>query len=461
MNVNVKDFGAVANDEMQTEAIQAAIDSCFLAGGGEVVVPEGEYKIGSIRLRSNIKLHLLEGAVLKGSRNPEDYFPHLNDKIEPLCADEITDAPYVHLGGIRGEIEYDPYDERYNFRRKPASRWNNAVIRAINAENVAIIGEKGSRIDGDNCYDEIGEEYYRGPHAITFFKTKNINLEGYTVENSANWAHNMLFCDNIKMNNVTVLAGHDGADFFDCRNVTVENCEFFTGDDCLAGFGNVNFFIDRCLFNSACSAMRFGGTNVTVQNCRAIAPAKYLFRGSLSKEEKISGRLAENGMVGRHRYNSLSFFTYYADYSMPIDAIPGNIIIKDCMVENCDRFLHYNFSGNETWQRYRPLRDITFENIEAKGIAMPLTLYGREDEKAVLTLRNINAAMREGCEDIPFIKACNFKKIRLQDVKIDGLKDTLILSRSEGEIELENVDVDFDLDSAVKYTDEEFVIKTI
>lgn len=34
--VNIKDFGACANESLQTRAIQDAIDTVFLAGGGEV-----------------------------------------------------------------------------------------------------------------------------------------------------------------------------------------------------------------------------------------------------------------------------------------------------------------------------------------------------------------------------------------------------------------------------------------
>ena len=168
-----------------------------------------------------------------------------------------------------------------------------------------------------------------------------------------------MFCDNIEVNNITVLAGHDGFDAAVCNNLRITDSAFYTGDDCIAGFGNVNVFVSHCFMNSACSAMRFGGTNVLVENCRMFGPCKYFFRGSLSDDEKRSGcMLAQNG-----RKNMLSAFTYYADYSLPIAKQPGNIIIKNCKVENADKLLHYNYSGTETWQKNRPLADITFENI--------------------------------------------------------------------------------------------------
>ena len=67
MNVfNIKDFGARTCDALQTLPIQSAIDACFLAGGGRVVVPCGVYITGSFRLRSNVELYLETGAIIRG-----------------------------------------------------------------------------------------------------------------------------------------------------------------------------------------------------------------------------------------------------------------------------------------------------------------------------------------------------------------------------------------------------------
>ena len=129
ITVNIKDFGATDDGTLQTRAIQNAIDHVFLSGGGEVQIPEGTFVTGSIRLRSQITLHLLSGAVLKGSIDPDDYFScYTEDTVEPLSKERITDAPYVGLWQIHGETRYDANDQRYNFRRLPGSRWNNALI---------------------------------------------------------------------------------------------------------------------------------------------------------------------------------------------------------------------------------------------------------------------------------------------------------------------------------------------
>lgn len=110
LSVSIVDFGAKDDGNLQTSAIQAAIDHCFLNGGGEVVIPEGEYLTGGIRLRSNTTLHLMKDAILKGVRDPEEYFGYLNDNVEPLKKEQITDAGYVGLWTIHGETEYDETD---------------------------------------------------------------------------------------------------------------------------------------------------------------------------------------------------------------------------------------------------------------------------------------------------------------------------------------------------------------
>ena len=459
--VNIQDFGAVKNsDKLQTLNIQQAIDYCFKNGGGEVVIPEGVYTCGDIRIRSGITLHLLKNAVLKGSLNPQDYFNYLNDEVEPLKPEQITDAPYVHLATIKGETKYEEDKSEYRFKRIAGSRWNNALIRAIDATDICVIGDEGSVIDGVNCYDKDGEEKFRGPHGMTFFNCHNIELKGYTIQNTGNWAHNLLYCTNISVDKITTLAGHDGFDASVCTNLVITNSAFYTGDDCIAGFGNVNTNVSNCVLNSSCSAMRFGGSNVLVEKCHIYGPGKYCFRGSLSDIEK---QTSAPSVSEGNRTNMLSAFTYYADYSLPINVSPGNIIITDCEIDMANRFLHYNYSGNETWQKNKPLESIYFRNIKATDICMPLTAYGSKDVPVTVELQNVEIAIQEGFETIDFMHAANYKKIVLDNVKLENFKGkSLIKTWSEtGKIEINDLDCNIDKDNYVTTTEDEFICKAI
>ena len=128
---SITDFGAMPNGEIQTQNIQNAIDHAYSQGGGTVIVPKGVFLTGGVYLRSNVRLHLLKGAELFGSRDIKDY----------MTMNEPLDTKLVNLKLNQWE-----------------SRWNNCIIKAVNAENIAVIGEEGSKIDGQNCYDSLGEE---------------------------------------------------------------------------------------------------------------------------------------------------------------------------------------------------------------------------------------------------------------------------------------------------------------
>src|SRR5436305_1213643 len=74
LTLNVRDFGATGDGATKdTAAIQQALDRCSVLGGGEVLVPAGNYLTGAIALRSNTLLRLEEGASLMGSPDITDY----------------------------------------------------------------------------------------------------------------------------------------------------------------------------------------------------------------------------------------------------------------------------------------------------------------------------------------------------------------------------------------------------
>lgn len=446
-NVKVTDY--LIENLIGTQAFQNAVDDCFLNGGGTVEVPAGEYHIGGIRLRSHVRLLLRTGACIYGSRNPQDYFCLLSDKLEPID-DTLRNPP---------EWKRSHTAEEYAWYRNPVSRWNNGLFRAYRAKDIAVIGEEGSLIDGKDCFDEIGEEYYRGPHCFSIHECSNIKIEGLTIQNSSNWAFAIFNSQDIDMRKVKVMAGHDGIHATSCDRINVADCEFYTGDDCVAGIDNIDFTVTDCVMNTACSAFRIGGTHTHVSRCRMYGPAKYLFRGSLSIGEKRSGTAVPTNE--NHRYNMLSIFTYYADFSKKIRMQPGDITFTDCTVENVDRFIHYNFSGNETWQRNKPLTDMHFKQIKAKGIKMPLTVYGDPELPVICTIEDCEFEFSEAGN--PFMHLCNYADLELHNVKVKGIRDSALIKRwsKEGTIRMDDVICEPDCEEMIVDTTEPFICNPI
>lgn len=411
---NVADFGAREADTLQTEAIQRAIDACFTAGGGEVRVPEGVYYTGGIRLRSRVTLHLMSGAVLKGSRNPDDYEGWRADTLDP-----IPPATAATNGLPRSSV--------------PQSRWCNGLIRAYGAHDIAIIGEPHSVIDGQNCFDPTGEEKYRGPHAISMWYCTNVVLRGYTVCDSANWAHAIFNSSNIAARALKVMGGHDGFDVRTCDDVRVESCVFQTGDDGIAGFDNIGVVVRDCVLDSACSAFRFGGTDVLIENCRGTGPAPYGFRGGLPMETR---RQSLNDGA-RTRHNLKNAFLYYCDFRAVIRRPPGNILMRNCTFTNPDRVFSLDFDGKHRWCCNRSLNSITFENCTFDGVAGPLNIHGDANEPLTLTMRNCTVTARPGAGNQAAVSARNFRAIRLENTVWKGFARPRVVAHTPGEVSVQ------------------------
>ena len=201
-----------------------------------------------------------------------------------------------------------------------------------------------------------------------------------------------------------------------CDGLTIRKCVMKTGDDCVAGFDNSNVLVEDCYLNTACSGFRFAGTDVKIRRCTLKGPAEFGFRGSLSKEDKAAG--APSGKAKLN--NMLSFFTYYSDSTHPVRRNAGKIEIVDCTSDDTDRLLHYNY-GNEKWQRGKPMTDISFRNVRATRVKMPIALWGDRDVPVMIALRDCEIGFSTPQKE--FIRGAYVSAIDLENVKVSGVGD--------------------------------------
>lgn len=413
---NIRDYGAKTADALQTDAIQKAIDDCFLAGGGRVVIPCGVFLTGGLRIRSGVELYLESGAILKGSREAKDYFGFRNDKIEPVVV-----------------LEEVPSSDPWRRSKVPTSRWNNALIRALDAHDFAIIGEKGSYIDGCNAYDREGEHEYRGVHGINIRNSKNIRLEGYTFLNCGNWCHAIFESQNITIRNVTIHGGEDGVDLRTCDDVLVEDCDINTPDDAVAGYDNHNVIVRNCKLNSTFMSLRIGGNNYLVENCisneRNFGP-----RGLLPYEDRIFG-VQENPNA---RHEQLAAFAYYCDFRAILRKPPENMVIRNCRFEQVREPIRLEFTGLNRWCVQRALKEITFENCYMGDLYQTGMLWGDAEDKVICRFKNVTFACREGAGDVPLLAVGNVEKLLFEDCTFEGYTKPSILIGTD---DVENIEV--------------------
>ena len=414
---NIRDYGARICDTLQTEIIQKAIDDCFLAGGGRVVIPCGVYVTGGIRIRSGVELYLETGAILKGSRRAEDYFGYRDDKIEPVTLEEVDDDDTSPRGA----------------KAVSTSRWCNGLIRALDAHDFAVIGEKGSYIDGCNSYDPEGEHNYRGAHGFSIWRCKNIRLEGYTFINSGNWCHAIFQSQNITIRNVGIHGGEDGIDIRTCDDVLVEDCDINSPDDAVAGFDNHNVIIRNCKLNSSFMSLRIGGNNFLVENCVS-NERNFGGRGRLSYEEKLMG-IQDNAAA---RHEQLAVFAYYCDFRAKIRKTPENIVIRNCRFEQVKEPIRLEFTGLNRWCRQRALKEVTFENCYMGQLCQTGMLWGDADDKVICRFKNVTFVCQEGAGDVPILAVGNVEKLLFEDCKFEGYTKPSILVGTD---DMENIEV--------------------
>ena len=246
---------------LDTAAIQSAIDACRDAGGGQVFFPAGQYLSGTIHLRSGVVLHLDAGARLIGTTNLAHY-------AQPTPPDFMPEAKW--------------------------GKWHRGLIVGENIEDVAITGP--GTIDGNKVFDPTGEERMRGPHTIIFVNCRRFTLRDVTVLDAANYGVFFEASDDVEIRNVKFIGGWDGVHWRGaperwCQNVNIIGCQFFTGDDAIAGRYWNNTVIKDCLINSSCNGIRLIGpaTHLTIAN--------NLFRGPGEQPHRTSGEQRRTNML--------------------------------------------------------------------------------------------------------------------------------------------------------------------
>jgi len=364
-------FGAKPDDNgLQNGPVQAALDACRDAGGGTVVIPAGNFLISGVRIWDNTTLKLLTGAVLTGSGNCGDY--------------PVYDIP----DGVTLRTDQEMFANHAFNKARPEYR--RAMISAYGARNISIIGEPCSVIDGADCYDSNGEESFRGPHGIFLSNCKDITLRGYTIQNSGNFMHQLDKCENTEMSCVTALAGHDGIHLHCCTGMTIRDCVFKTGDDCIAGADVNGLTVSGCGLNTSCNVFRIGGVNIRIENCRIWGPGYYPHRLTVVKgRDNVLPR-------GEGRHNTLYFFEYFSSSIHPADCPTRGWAVENCSIEGIDRFLHYESGTEGSLHAGAPLTGMELRDLTIKDLAGASVLSPNRENPLEIKISGVSVSYRDG-----------------------------------------------------------------
>lgn len=222
-----------------TPAIQSAIDSCAAAGGGRVVLLEGRrYSASSIVLKSNVELHLQDGAELIANTGFQRF-------IKP------------------SELEYDP--PRPNAAHKPPIVW----LYAFGQSNISITG-RGTLVGNADSVTGPVNRYISThiglprPTLIYLEGCRNVTISDVSIRKAPFWTLHPAGCEDVVISRVRIqndlnCANSDGIDPDHCRNVLIEDCDIQCADDCIV--------LKNTLGNTEYGSCE----NITVRGCRLVS----------------------------------------------------------------------------------------------------------------------------------------------------------------------------------------------
>ena len=370
---NVRDFGAAGDGvQIDSPAVNEAIDAAFTDGGGVVYFPDGVYSCYSIRLKDDITLRLAAGAVIKAAAP---------------TAEQGYDLPEPN--------EWDAYQDFGH------SHWKNSLIWGMDLENITIEGR--GLIDGTGVLSRgvpRKGSFAEANKAIALKNCRNVKIKDIRMLQCGHFAMLLTGVDWLEIDGVLVDTNRDALDIDCCANVKITDCVVNTlNDDAIVlkssyGLGwakpTENVLIKNCLvsgydpgtvmdgtFGTSITAapdrdgptgrIKFGTEsnggfkNIVIRNCEFKRCRGLAF-------ETVDGGLIENisvkGIVMDDIWNS-PIYIRVGDRMRGPEGLPAsaarNIEISDVRVTNCDSRYALLIVG---------LPDSPVENVSLKNISI-------------------------------------------------------------------------------------------
>jgi polygalacturonase len=283
-----------------TAALERAIKDCNLTAG-RVLVPAGRFRTGAVRLRSNVELHLAEGATLEFDPDPAAY-PMVRTRWQGIeCYSHSPliyayDEVNVAVTGP-GTLDGGAGPGTWWAATRPKADWQR-LLRLV-AEGVPV-------------EDRV---FRFRPSFVQPYRCRGVRIEDVLIVNAPMWVVHPVLSSDVMIRDVTVDShgpNNDGCNPDSCRDVLITGCFFETGDDCIAiksgrdadgrrvGVPCENVVIEHCTFGAGHggvtigSEMSGGVRNVVARNLRMLGAGTGLDHALRIKTNSHRGGVVEN-----------------------------------------------------------------------------------------------------------------------------------------------------------------------
>ncbi len=428
---------------MVTGAIQSTIDDLNIQGGGTAIVPKGKWLTGRISLKSNVNLHLEEGAELYFSGEIADYLPAVftrNEGIEVMSLGACIYANGQNNIAITGKGRLIGPSREGSLRKR-------IMTTQVIEEFVDLTKPVSERI-----YEGQKGSPILPPMFISPINCENVLIEGVSLTNTAFWNIVPVYCDGVIIRGITVnsvgIPRGDGIDIESSRNVLIEYCTLSSGDDCFtikAGRGadgvrvnkpSENIVIRYCLASEGHGGITVGSEtagmirNVQVHDCVFNETGS----GIRFKTRRPRGGGGENFYYERIRmilkgtafnWDMLGSAQHVGDLANRLPAkevnrltpVFRNIVARNIIVERSSQFVKI------TGIPESPLSNVLIEN----AIISSDKLFSAADVDD-LTVKNAKIVSKDSN-----IKVLGAKKVTFENVQFVVPGDSLILSAKADE----------------------------
>lgn len=303
-NYDIRNFGALQGDkESTTAAIEKAIDLATKSGGN-IIIPPGEWLTKAIHLKSNVNLHVSEGATLLFSGDPKDYLPAVHSSWEGLeCynyspliyAYEATNVAVTGKGTVKADLTVW---EKWFTRPKPHME---------SIKNLYNWAQEGVPVEQRLMVNDTSN---LRPQFIQFNRCQHVRVEDIKIRNSPFWTLHLYLTKDALIRGIDIYAhGHnnDGIDPEMSQNVLIENCVFDQGDDAIAlksgrnpeGWRlkapTKNIVIRNCEIRDGHQLLAVGSElsggieNIYVNNCTVLPNEKLMHLLFIKTNERMGG----------------------------------------------------------------------------------------------------------------------------------------------------------------------------
>jgi polygalacturonase len=406
---------------LNTRSIQFAIDYIHQQGGGRLVFDVGRFLTGTIHLKSNVTLHLLEGALLLGVTNPMDY----DRKIFTAL---ILSHDQENIG-ITGKGVIDGQGRQV-------------------ARNVAALVHKGLIKD---MFRNDRPEIEIRPKLVYFRSCKNVLIKGITMRNAAAWVQTYDQCRNLQVDSITVDSrafwNNDGIDIVDCDSVSITNSYIDSADDgvCLKSHDATKFcqnvVVRNCTIRSSANGIKFGTASLGgFRNVRLINNRVFdTYRSAVALEAVDGGMLEDVELDGLHvTHTGHGIFLRIGERITGKKGRLQNIRISNVTIEIAgskpDAGYEYEGPIEDNPRNISPaiiiaglpgsiIKNVTFNNIEIKHPGGANSFYAKVDLKELDKVPENPASYPEFSKFIE-LPAWGVYIRHAEDIKFSNLKLT-------------------------------------